>query len=303
MIVVVGSLNYDLTVRTPRFPQPGEAVLGDDFRTACGGKGANQAYTVAKMGAPVKMLGCVGADAFGEALLDSLRQVGVDVSLVHRRSSAPTGMAFILLDASGQNEIIVAPGANRTLTAQEVQQAAPHIRTARAVIVQLETTLEATHAALALARAAGAVTVLNPAPAQPLSDEILALCDFLIPNEGEASQLSEVAVRDPASAQQAAAALRRRGARNVIVTLGANGAWVEGETWQGHVPAFTVPVVDTVAAGDVFIGAFTVRLLEGVSLPDAVRFACAASAIAVTRPGAQPSVPTRAEVDAFLAGR
>ncbi|MDW8395841.1 MAG: ribokinase [Anaerolineae bacterium] len=303
MIVVVGSLNYDLTVCAPRFPQPGETVLGDNFRTTPGGKGANQAYTIAKMGTPVKILGCVGADAFGDASLDSLRRVGVDVSLVLQRETTPTGVAVILLDASGQNEIVVAPGANTTLTAEEIRSAAPSLRTARAVVTQLETTPEATQAALALARAMGVLSVLNPAPAQPVGDEVIALCDFLIPNESEASQLSGLAVRDLPSAEQAAAVLRGRGARNVIVTLGANGAWVETEAWRGHIPAFSVPAVDTVAAGDVFIGAFVVRLLEGAPMPEAVRFGCAAAAIAVSRPGSQPSVPTRAEVDAFLAER
>lgn len=303
MIVVVGSLNFDLTVRTARFPQPGEAVLGEDFTTACGGKGANQAYAVARMGGRAAMIGCVGQDAFGEESLASLNAVGVDTRAVLRRAETPTGVAFILLDANGQNEIVVAPGANRTLRAADVVQFADRFRAARAVITQLETTLEATHAALEQARAAGALAVLNPAPFLPIDDATLRLCDFLIPNENEAAHLCSCPVRTVQEAQAAAAQLRARGARNVLITLGEKGVWVDAEQWQGHVPAFTVPVVDTVAAGDVFIGAFVTRLVEGATVQEATRFGCAASAIAVTRKGAQPSIPTRQEVEAFLSNK
>ncbi len=300
MIVVVGSLNYDLTVRTARFPQPGEAVIGESFTTACGGKGANQAYAVARMGGRVAMIGCVGKDAFGEASLASLEAVGVDTRRVLRRGDVSTGVAFILLDASGQNEIVVAPGANRTLSAADLAQFVDVFGQARAVITQLETTLEATRAALEQARAAGAIAVLNPAPFAPLEDAVLRACDFLIPNENEAANLCACPVRTLDEARAAAVRLRARGARNVLITLGANGVWVEAEQWQGHVPAFTVPVVDTVAAGDVFIGAFVTRLVEGADVREAARFGCAAAAIAVTRPGAQPSIPSRQEVEAFL---
>ncbi|MFN3705868.1 MAG: ribokinase [Thermoflexales bacterium] len=300
MITVVGSLNYDLTARAPRFPCPGESLVGSAFHTACGGKGANQAYAVARLGGAARMIGCVGRDTFGEAVLGSLRQVGVDTSHVLIRSHVPTGVAIILLDASGQNAIVVVPGANATLRAEDVYQVADVLRASDTVIAQLETTLEATHHAMAIARAAGKRTVLNPAPFTPIDDALLSLCDYVIPNEHEAAQLTGLPVHDPPTAHAAAQALRRRGAANVLITLGAQGVWLETPEWCGLVPAFSVAAADTTAAGDVFIGAFATRLGEGADPRTAARFACAAAAIAVTRPGAQPSVPTRHEVDAFL---
>lgn len=304
MITVVGSLNMDLIIRVPRFPAPGEAIHGEDLQTACGGKGANQAYTVARMGHTVCMIGCVGVDAFGEAMLENLCSVGVDTQGVIRRTGSASGTAMILVhDTTGQNEIIVASGANRTLTAAEVRAAADRLAQSDAVIAQLETSLPATEAAMAIARQAGRLSVLNPAPFVPLDDALLQLCDYLIPNENEASRLADVEVRDPESAAAAAQALRARGARNVLVTLGAGGVWVEAEAWRGHVPAFPVTAVDTVAAGDTFIGAFVTRLVEGASVREAAQFGCAAAAIAVTRPGAQPSIPSREEVESFLRAR
>jgi ribokinase len=301
MITVVGSLNMDLIIRVPRFPEPGEAIHGEDLSTACGGKGANQAYAIARMGQSVHMVGCVGADAFGDEMAENLRAAGVDTRGVLRRADKASGTAMILVhNGTGQNEIVVASGANRTLTAADVHNAADVLRQSDAVVAQLETTLSATQAAMALAREAGRLSVLNPAPFMPLDDELLNLCDYLIPNENEASQLAGLGVRDPESAAAAAGLLRSRGARNVLITLGAGGVWVESETWRGHMPAFPVRAVDTVAAGDTFIGAFVARLVEGASVREAAQFGCAASAIAVTRPGAQPSIPSREEVTAFL---
>ncbi|MCS7055589.1 MAG: ribokinase [Thermoflexales bacterium] len=301
MITVVGSLNMDLIIRVPRFPEPGEAIHGEDLRTACGGKGANQAYAVARMGQPAYMVGCVGADAFGEAMVENLKAVGVDTHGVIRRGDYPSGVAMILVhDATGQNEIIVAAGANRTLTADDVRSAADRLAQSDAVIAQLETSLAATEAAMAIARRAGRLSVLNPAPFAPLDEALLGSCDYLIPNENEAGRLVGVTVRDLRSAAEVAQALRARGARNVLVTLGENGVWVDAEAWRGHVPAFPVHAIDTVAAGDTFIGAFVTRLVEGAPVAEAARFGCAAAAIAVTRPGAQPSIPLREEVESFL---
>lgn len=304
MITVVGSLNMDLIIRVPRFPMPGEAIHGEDLQTACGGKGANQAYAVARMGRPACMIGCVGVDGFGEAMLENLRAVGVDTQGVIRRAGSASGTAMILVhDTTGQNEIIVASGANRTLTAADVRAAADRLAKSDAVIAQLETSLPATEAAMAIARQAGRLSVLNPAPFTPLDDALLQLCDYLIPNENEASRLAGVEVRDPESAAAAAQALRARGVRNVLVTLGENGVWVDAEAWRGHVPAFPVAAVDTVAAGDTFIGAFVTRLVESAAVYEAAQFGCAAAAIAVTRPGAQPSIPSREEVESFLRAR
>lgn len=299
-ISVVGSLNMDLIVRTARFPQPGETIHGRDFMTACGGKGANQAYAVARMGQPARMIGCVGEDAFADAMTANLKHVGVDTSGVLRVAGVSSGIAVITVDDSGQNEIVLAAGANARVDAAMVQSLATQIQSSDAVIAQLETTLDATEMAMRLAREAGKISIFNPAPGAPMRDELLALCDWVIPNETEAALLTGMAVDGVEAAAKAAGALKARGVRNVLVTLGGNGVWVDAASWQGHVPAFPVTPVDTVAAGDTFIGAFASRLVEGASVQDAVRFGNAAAAIAVTRPGAQPSIPNRAEVDAFL---
>jgi ribokinase len=300
MICVVGSLNMDLIVRAARFPQPGETIHGRSFNTACGGKGANQAYAVARMGQPARMIGCVGDDSFGDAMTANLQQAGVDTSGVLRRAGVSSGIAVITVDDSGQNEIVLAAGANALLDAPAVQSLAAQIQASDAVIAQLETTLDATTMAIRLARDAGKISIFNPAPGAPMRDELLAMCDWVIPNETEAALLTGIAVDGLDDAAKASGALRARGVRNVLVTLGGNGVWVDAAAWRGHVPAFPVMPIDTVAAGDTFIGAFASRLVEGATVQDAVRFGNAAAAIAVTRAGAQPSIPTRAEVDAFV---
>ncbi len=304
-ICVVGSLNMDLIVRAAHFPQPGETIHGRSFSTACGGKGANQAYAVARMGQPARMIGCVGEDAFADVMTSNLQHVGVDISGVLRKPGVSSGIAVITVDDSGQNEIVLAAGANALLDTATVQSLAAHIQSSDAVIAQLETTLEATEMAMRLARAStssasGTISIFNPAPGAPMRDEMLALCDWVIPNETEAALLTGISVDGIEAAAKAASALRTRGVRNVLITLGGNGVWVDAAAWRGHVPAFPVTPVDTVAAGDTFIGAFASRLVEGATVRDAVRFGNAAAAIAVTRAGAQPSIPTRAEVDAFL---
>ena len=300
MITVVGSFNMDLVIEAPRFPRPGEAILGKNFRRASGGKGANQACAVARMGMPVAMIGAVGQDAFGDEMLAGLNAFGVDTASVARRADVPSGTAMIVLDASGQNQIVVANGANDTLSARDVERGEAVVRRSRALLVQLETPMDSVEAALRLARAANVPTLLNPAPFAPVPDELLCLCNFIIPNEIEAAQLTGVEVRDAASASIAAQKLRDRSQADVLVTLGANGVWLATESFTGHVPAFKVEAVDTVGAGDTFIGAFAVRVAEGADVRDAARFGCAAAAIAVTRRGAQTSLPTRPEVEEFL---
>ena len=304
-ISVVGSLNMDLIIRTARFPQPSETIHGHSFSTACGGKGANQAYAVARMGQPARMIGCVGDDGFADAMTANLQNVGVDTSGVLRKAGVSSGIAVITVDDSGQNEIVLAAGANALLDAATVNAQVERIQQSDAVIAQLETTLEATETAMQLARASrrspsGTISIFNPAPGAQLSDALLTMCDWVIPNETEAALLTGMAVDGVEAAARAAGALKARGVRNVLVTLGSLGAWVDAEMWRGHVPAFAVKPIDTVAAGDTFIGAFVCRLVEGASVQQAVRFGNAAAAIAVTRAGAQPSIPTRAEVDAFL---
>ncbi len=301
MITVVGSFNMDLFIEAPRFPAPGEAILGKNFRRAPGGKGANQAYAVARMGTKAAIIGAVGRDAFGDEMVANLDAAGVDTRAVLRRDTVASGTAMIVLDASGQNQIVVANGANDTLTAEEVTANAELFRHSRAVVVQLETPLDSVEEALMLAKDLNKLAVLNPAPFTPVSDKLLALVDWIIPNEIEASKLTGVAVRDAATAAKAASALKKRSdCENILVTLGANGVWLDTPQFTGHVPGFKVQAVDTVGAGDTFIGAFVTRLVEGTEPREAARFGCAAAAIAVTRRGAQASIPTRVEVEKFL---
>jgi ribokinase len=302
MITVVGSFNMDLVIETPRFPAPGEAILGKNFRRACGGKGANQSLAIARMGMSAAMIGAVGQDAFGDEMLANFSSAGVDIRGVARRADAPSGTAIIVLDASGQNQIVVANGANDTLSARDIEIHADVIRASRALVVPLETPLPSVAAAIRIAASAGVPVLLNPAPFAPVPDELLQLCAFIIPNEGEAAKLTGAEVRDTASAARAAQQLRERARQStVLVTLGANGVWIEAKDFSGHRPGFSVSAVDTVGAGDTFIGAFTVRMVEGADVREAARFGCAAAAIAVTRRGAQTSIPLRAEVEEFLA--
>ena len=303
MITVVGSFNMDLVIEAPRFPAPGEAILGKNFRQTCGGKGANQACAITKLGIPVNMIGAVGRDAFGDEMLAGLNALGVNTSGVVQRTDSASGTAVVVLDASGQNQIVIANGANDTLTAADIEKQAHLIRKSRALLVQFETPMESVAAALRLARAANILTILNPAPYAPATDELLRLCNFIIPNEGEAAKLTGVEVCDLKSAAAAAQKLRTRSQANVLVTLGSNGVWLDTDSFTGHVPAFPVQAVDTVGAGDTFIGAFSVRVSEGANAREAARFGCAAAAIAVTRRGAQASLPTRAEVESFLANK
>jgi ribokinase len=297
VITVVGSLNLDLFIEAPRLPAPGETVLGGGLRREPGGKGANQACAVARMKQPVSLIGAVGRDVFGDELLRHLGHENVDLQFVARREQEPTGLAFIVVDPSGQNQIVVAAGANATLTAADVALGAPRLRESRAVLVQLEIPLDAVGAALRMGRESGALTVLNPAPFSNLPEEWFRLCDWIVPNEVEAAQLSGPPVGGPSEAAAAAGVLHRRsGGAGIVVTLGAAGAWVESKSFSGHVPAFSVEAVDAVAAGDAFIGAFVTRLLEGEGPREAAHFGCAAAAVSVTRRGAQASLPHRDEV-------
>jgi len=301
MIVVVGSLNMDFLIEAPRLPRPGETVLGTNARRVPGGKGANQAFAVARMGAEVALIGAVGHDAFGEEMVANLAAAGVDTSAVVCRADVASGTAMIVVEPGGQNQIVVDPGANGTLALRDVAQHANLIREAKAVLVQLETPVEAVATALRLGRDAGVLTVLNPAPFVKLDDELLRLCDWIIPNEIEAGQLSGVEVRDVQDVAITAQAIRRRtGRAGVVITLGEQGAWIACDSFAGHVPALKAFAVDAVGAGDTFVGAFVTQLTGGAGPREAARFASAAAAIAVTRRGAQAGIPTRAEVAARL---
>jgi len=304
-IVVVGSLNMDFVVSVEHLPAPGETVLGRNFQMIPGGKGANQAVAAAKLGGnsvAVRMIGRVGYDVFADHLKASLSAAGVDVRAVHATKSAATGVALISVDRGGQNSIVVASGANHELAAADVEAMRPVFQGARLALFQLETPLPTVAAALQLAREEGLTTILDPAPAQALPEPLLQHVDILTPNESEALRLlgRPPARILPADAAEMAASLRRRGPKTVIVKLGEQGCYLDSGAVQSHVPGFTVAVQDTTAAGDTFNAALAVALAEGAALEHALRFANAAAAISVTRPGAQTSAPLRREVDDFL---
>ncbi len=301
-VVVLGSANMDMVAFAPKLPAPGETVLGTRFEMACGGKGANQAVACARLGAETWFIGRVGADAFGDMLLQSFQAAGVHTDFVRRDPDAPSGVALIFVDETGQNEIVVAPGANGRVSPEDIDAAAPVWENAKALLVQLEIPLATVGYALGEAARRGLLIVLNPAPAprQPLPEEWFGLVDVWTPNEREIEGLTGIAVTDMESAERAAKALLDKGAKAVVLTLGEQGALLATTTFVRHFPAFPVTAVDATAAGDAFAAALTVRLAEGASLEEAVVFANAAGALACTKVGAQPSMPTRAEVASFL---
>lgn len=295
-IAVVGSLNVDLVTHAPRLPVPGETLLGTAFRTVSGGKGANQAVAAARLGASVAMIGCVGNDAFGARLRDALAAERIDVTHVHRIDGEATGVATITVDASGANSIVVVPGANARLDAATIDAARDAIAGAALMVCQLEVPIDTVVRAIDRAHACGTPVLLNPAPARPLSDALLARLDYLVVNETEAESLTGIAVGDDASAVRAADALHAKGAGNVLVTLGARGVCWRGSAGNGRHPALAVTAVDTTAAGDTFVGGFAAARAGGASMDDAIAFGQRAAAISVTRHGAQTSIPTREEV-------
>jgi ribokinase len=298
-ILVVGSLNADLVVRAPRFPKPGETISGEDLQIIPGGKGANQAVAAARQGISVAMTGRVGNDSFGPELIDNLKQNQVNSDHVQVDAASATGTAIIVVDASGQNSIVLSPGGNGRVSAADLEKVS--FADYRLLLLQLEIPIEAVLAAARRAKESGLRVLLNPAPAGALPEELISLPDFLLPNESELSLLTGEPVSDISSAESAARRLLERGARNVIVTLGASGALIVNEEGTQHVPSFKVDAVDTTAAGDAFIGGFASALLQDRSLEEAVRYGCACGALAATKFGAQPSLPARAEVEKLLA--
>ncbi|MEU8685395.1 ribokinase [Streptomyces sp. NPDC048611] len=295
-VLVVGSANADLTVRVDRRPGAGETVLGTDLVESAGGKGANQAAAAARIGGRTALLARVGGDAYGQLLLAAQRAAGTDVTPVIVDEAARTGTAMIIVDPDGDNSIVVSPGANAALTPQDVAAAKDTIAASAVVSLQLEIPMESVRAAAAAAEEAGARVVFNPspAPATAPAPELLAVADPLVVNEHEARQLSGLTDGTPAEWAQA---LRDRGARSVVVTLGGDGALVLDASGAENVPGVRVTAVDTTGAGDAFTGALATRLARGDALPEAARFAVRVGAAAVTKPGAQPSYPTRAELE------
>ena len=303
-VLVMGSFVADVAFRAARLPAWGETLMGKTFALGPGGKGSNQAVAAARAGAKVKMFSKLGDDAFGRLAHETWARDGIDVGLV-LQSNVATGAAAILIDAAqGENAIIVVPGACYTLTPDEVTAAAPEIGKAEVFLAQLELPLNAVERGLEIARAAGVVTILNPAPACPLPDSMIGLADYLIPNEGEAALLTGLPVASTEDAERAADALIARGAATVIVTLGAKGALLRARGVTAMISAFDAgPVVETTGAGDAFCGAFAAALAEGMGPVAAARFGSAAAAISVTRAGTAPSMARREEIEDLVRRR
>ncbi|WP_418780323.1 ribokinase [Intestinimonas sp.] len=312
-ILVVGSFMMDLIATTERAPGPGETVAGTGFRTASGGKGANQAVQCARLGAHVTMAGRVGDDAFGREALQSVRTAGVDLSRVTADPSAPTGVAHILVEATPQgvqNRITIVPGANFTLTPADLAWMEDGVRAFDMVLLQFELPMDVVEAAAGWANAAGVPVMVNPAPAAPISDRLLACADYLSPNEHEAAQLSGLPLRagpagvEAADLERVAAWFRARGVKELLVTLGENGAALAGTQGMLRVPCVPMErVADPTAAGDSFVGAFCTGLCAGLEREAALAFASHTAALTVSRMGAQPSLPTLGEVQTLLRER
>ncbi len=298
-VVVLGSLNMDLVVRTERIPRPGETVHGLDFRTVPGGKGANQAAAAARLGVTVDMLGRVGEDAFGHEMLQNLSDQGVGIDRVQHDAGAPSGTATIVVQTDGENTIIVVPGANGQVSTQDVDDNRDLLANADYLVMQFEVPLPVVRHAIAQASDMGVHVVLNPAPAYPVDAAFLDGVYCLVVNETEAETLTGLPVTGLEAARDAAHALQELGATVVIVTLGANGALVLANDEATHIPARKVSVVDTTAAGDAFIGGLVAALDRGMPLVEAVRYATCAGTLATTTLGAQTSLPLRGAVDAF----
>ncbi|MFP4323625.1 MAG: ribokinase [Anaerolineales bacterium] len=296
-ITVIGSANVDLVARVPYIPEPGETIIGADFMQAMGGKGANQAVAAARLGGDVTFVARVGSDAFGEACILAYSAAGIATHGVLRTTGMTTGIALIGVADNGENSIIVVPGANHALSPADIDAQAEAIQSADVVLLQLETPLETVQRAVDIAYAAGRTIILNPAPYQPLPRALLEKISVLTPNLTEAGQLLGDALYEDSMMAQSLLGL---GAQSVVMTEGANGAQVAGSLGHVKVPAYPVQAVDSTGAGDAFNAALGLALAEGRSLHQAAEFAAAAAALSVTKIGAQPSLPTRADVDAFL---
>lgn len=298
-ILVIGSSNTDMVICTGHLPLPGETVIGGTFFMNPGGKGANQAVTVARLGGRVSFICKTGSDIFGHQANQLFNEEGIDTSYVFSDTKNPSGVALITVDTDAENCIVVAPGANAHLTPNDLKRSAEAVEAADIILLQLEIPMQTVEAAAAMAYRLGKKVVLNPAPASKLSAGLLETLYAITPNETEAEAISGIRITDEHTAEEAARKIASMGVCNVIITLGAKGALVFDGKHCEVVPAYKIQAVDTTAAGDVFNGALVVALSEGRTLPEAVRFACKASAISVTRVGAQNSVPYRTEVDVF----
>lgn len=295
-IVVVGSSNTDMVIKGTKLPAPGETVLGGTFFMAAGGKGANQAVAAQRLGGAVTFVARLGTDIFGQQALHSFQQEGIDTTCISTDEKHPSGVALILIGEGAENCIAVASGANAALVPDDLKKAETKIAAAAIVLMQLETPVETVLYVAALAARHGKKLILNPAPAAPLPDALFKSIAIITPNEGEAEALTHIKITTDETLAHAANALHQKGVGIVVITRGANGAFISDGISQEQVPAPKVEAADTTAAGDVFNGALAVALAEGMPLKEAVMFSCKAAAISVTRLGAQPSAPYRHEV-------
>lgn len=300
-LTVLGSINADHVIQVPHFPQPGETLSGQNYHIVYGGKGANQAVAAARLGAKVDFIACIGEDKIGLEMKQAFQKDGINTDSIATIQAETTGIAMIQVADSGENSIVISAGANAHLTTDIVDKFKQKILDADALLMQLETPLDAIIYATKIAKQAGKHTVLNPAPAKALPDELLAQLTMITPNETEAEVLTGVKVVDEQSAAQAAAVFHQKGVTIVLITLGAKGVFISHNTLQKIIPGFRVQAKDTTAAGDTFNGALVTALLEQKSLEEAIQFALAAAAISVTRFGAQTSIPSRQETLDFLA--
>ena len=302
-LVVLGSVNADHVLSVPRFPKPGETLVGSGYHIAYGGKGANQAVAAGRTGADIAFIACVGSDDIGARMKEQFVIDGIDTQAVMAVEGTTTGVAMIWVSAEGENCIGISAGANAELTPERLQPHLSLISEADVLLMQLESPLNTVELAAQTAQKSGTQVILNPAPAQPLPASLLSVIDVITPNETEAQALTGIVVKTDADAQKAGDALHAYGIKTVLITLGARGVWVSEQGKGELVPGFRVQALDTTAAGDTFNGALVTAQLEGLPMAQAIRFAHAAAAISVTRSGAQPSIPLRSEVDAFLAAR
>lgn len=299
-LVVLGSINADHILNLKTFPTPGETVTGNHYQVAFGGKGANQAVAAGRSGANIAFIACTGDDDIGSNIRKQLISDNIDVDPVSVISGDSTGVALIFVNGDGENVIGIHAGANAALSPALVEAQRERIAQASALLMQLESPIESVLTAAKIAKQNNTIVALNPAPARELSDELLALVDIITPNETEAEKLTGIRVETDEDAAKASQVLHAKGIRTVLITLGSRGVWASVNGEGSRVPGFKVEAVDTIAAGDTFNGALITALLEEKPLSDAIRFAHAAAAIAVTRKGAQPSVPWRNEIEAFL---
>jgi ribokinase len=296
-IIVVGSSNTDMVIKSPKLPGPGETILGGAFFMNAGGKGANQAVAAARLGGKTVFVCKVGTDIFGDQAIQQFGREGIDTSFVFTDPNQPSGIALINVDAKGENSITVASGANGKLSENEIDQASLVFEAEDVLLIQLETPLETVIHTIINAAAKGLKVVLNPAPARNLPEEIFQYLFAITPNETEAEILTGIPITDEESSQKAAKILIQKGVKNVVITLGSKGAYLKNEVFSGIITTEKVDALDTTAAGDCFSGAFCVAILEGKTCENAVKFACQAASISVTRMGAQASIPYRNEIN------